>query len=468
MPRKLLWVFLLALSARALFFACAVANSDGRFTQVFPRDDGYYEIAENLIAGNGFSKEIRSPFIPDSIRAPIYPLFLAGFFYIFESYYAALIAQIIIGSIIPLLGYRIAFQLLAHRRMATVVAVVLAIEPFAILFSLTIMSETLFTALFLVGATLFLDYWKDRQGLILAYATGFFALATLARPTIQFLPLVLIFAVLFIANGRVAIAIKHSFVIAAVFLLILAPWSVRNFIQFGNPALSVQYASVPYAYLIPSLLALEKDISFMDALKQFYEGEGDIESVEDITLANASFYKKRATEILKEHPVGLTKSIGITFLTFFTHDGYLDVLRRLGLSPSLQLDRPAFFLLLESPQKAWKFVRPLIASPAILVILGRIVWVLITFCFIVGIIRYIRVPEQRAKGIFILLIIFYFAVTTIAVGLSVNARFRMPVNAFILTFAVYGMSDLFHTLRKTKRTDKQDKRNKGEIIAAAA
>ena len=80
MPRKLLWVFLLALSARALFFACAVANSDGRFTQVFPRDDGYYEIAENLIAGNGFSKEIRSPFIPDSIRAPIYPLFLAGFF----------------------------------------------------------------------------------------------------------------------------------------------------------------------------------------------------------------------------------------------------------------------------------------------------------------------------------------------------------------------------------------------------
>ena len=447
MSRKLLLIFLLALFARALFFSVAFSQTGGALQNAFPAFDGYRDITQSLLSGNGFSRSLSPPFVPDSVRTPLYPLFIAGLIWFFKSYYAVLIAQIVLGGIIPLIAYRIAVQILADTRIATLIAFLLALEPFSAGLSSTIQVETFFAALFLAGLTLFLEYWKSQRWRTLAYTTGFFALATLARPTIQFLPLLLILAVFFLAKGDNGRATRHSLVVAAIFLLILAPWSIRNFVRFGNPALSVQYASVPYGYLVPSALALEKNIGFLEAMKQFYDGEGKIESVEEITLANAPFYKERATKILKKHPVGLIKSIGVTFLTFFTHDGYMDVLYRLGMPPSVRLERPAFTLLLESPQKAWNFVRPLLASPALFAILGRIAWVLITLFFVAGAIRYLRVPEQRAKGIFILLIILYFAVTTIAVGLSVNARFRFPVNALILTFAVYGASTIFKRIK---------------------
>lgn len=453
MSRKLLLIFLCAVFIRTLFASTASLQSDGEFLAAFNRLDGYYEIAENLLAGNGFSLSDTPPIVPDSVRMPLYPLFLAGLVFIFKSYYAVLVGQIILGSSIALLAYRIAFQILARERFATIVALLLVLEPLSIYFSLTLISETFFTALFLAGITLFLDYWKNQHGRVLAYATGLLALATLVRPTTQFLPLLLILAVFFLAKGRAALAFRHSLIIAGVFLLVLTPWSIRNFMRFGNPALSVQYASVPYAYLIPSVLALEKNIGFEEAKQQFYDGEGGIGSIGDINLANAPFYKKRTAEILKEHPVGLLKSVGVTFLTFFTHDGYRDILRRFGLEPSIQLERPAFILLLESPQKARDFVRPLLASPALFVILGRIVWVLITLSFIAGAIHYLRSSENRAKGIFILLVILYFVLTTVAVGLSVNARFRFPVNALILIFAAYGAATLLPKQRISRSPD---------------
>ncbi len=447
MPRKLLFIFLFAVFVRMVFFYIASVQSGETSRAVIPYLDGYYEIAENLLAGNGFSHSIASPIVPGSLRTPLYPLFMAGLVFVFKNYYAVLIAQIILGSFIPILAYRIAIQILPNERIAKIVAFILVFEPLTVQLSVTLMSETFFTVFLLFGITFFFDYIKRQQGNILAYATCLLALATLARPTIQFIPLLLILFVVFLSRKNMSTAIQHSLIVVGVFLLILAPWCVRNFVRFGNPALSVQYASVPYGYLIPSTIALEQHIGFEEAKREFYAGEGNIESVEDITLANAKEYQKRIAPILQKHPIGLMKSVTVTAFTFFTHDGYLDVLRRFGIAPSIRLERPAFTMILESPTKALAFITPLLKSPALFVILGRIAWIFITFFFIVGAFRYLHVPEQRVKGIFVLLVISYFILTTVAVGLAVNARFRMPVNALILTFAVYGAGVVAKRLR---------------------
>lgn len=440
MSRKLWLIFLLAIFLRTLFFYVAYLQSGETYRAVIPYLDGYYQISENLLSGNGFSRDIAPPFLPDSVRTPLYPLLIAGLVYVFKSYYAVLVVHILLGSLLPLLAFRIARQLTASERVATTVALLSACEPFTILLSVTILSETFFTMLFLAGITLFLDYSENLQGRTLAFATAFLALAALARPTIQFLPLLLIIAILFLAKGRKALALRHASIVVGVFLIFIAPWSIRNVLQFGNPALSVQYASVPYGYLIPSVIALEKNIGFMEAIKEFYEGEGNIDGIEEITLANASYYKERTGEILKTHPVGLLKSVGVTFFTFFTHDGYLDVLRRLEIAPSIRFSRPAFMMMVTSPRETFSRLRPLLTGPLLLVLLGKILWVLISVCFFLGVVTYLKDPEKRARGIFVLLVVLYFALTTIAVGLSVNARFRFPVNAFMLTFAVYGVA----------------------------
>jgi 4-amino-4-deoxy-L-arabinose transferase-like glycosyltransferase len=373
---------------------------------------------------------------------------LAGLVAVFGNHVAVIIVQMLLASFIPLLGYRIARQLFPDARLAAAVGVFLAVEPLAAHLSSTFQVETFFTLLFLGGFTLFLDYWKEPRTRTLLFAMVLLALATLARPTIQFLPILLILAIFFLSRGNIRASVRHSLITIGIFMAVLAPWSIRNVIQFKNPSLSVQSVSVPYAFLVPSAIALEEGIGFSKAQQEFNQGIGGIKDVEDITLENAREYKKRLPGLLLAHPLGLLKSVGVTVLTFFTHDGYLDVLGRLRLDPSVRLERPIATLLFESPKEVFSLAASLSKSPALLIILGRILWVLISICFIIGAVRYLKEKEHRAEGIFILLIVAYFVLTTIAVGLAVNARFRIPVAALILMFAVYGAVGVFEKLRE--------------------
>jgi len=154
---------LLAAAVRIFFFAAAVSRSDGAFERIFPRYDGYYEIAENLLHGTGFSRSITEPAIPDSVRTPLYPLFIAGILALFKSYYVVFFVQILIGSLIPFLAYRIALQLRLSEKIAFLSALLLAIEPLTVFLATTLQAETLFTALFLFGISFFLHYIEEQR-----------------------------------------------------------------------------------------------------------------------------------------------------------------------------------------------------------------------------------------------------------------------------------------------------------------
>src|SRR3989338_1077902 len=445
--RKFLYIFLLAALVRVLFFSVTAMQGTGEFSALLPRFDGYYEISQNLLKGNGFSWSVSPPFIPNSVRTPLYPLFISALIFIFKTPFAVLVAQIIAGSLIPLLAFRIAKQLIDSERIATAAAIFLSLEPLTVLLSLTLLTETLFTVLFLAGITCFLDYLRQPEEKMLAYSSLLLACGTLTKPTTQYLPLLILMIVWWLYRTQWKTALRHSLIVGLCSLLILGPWSIRNLFHFGTPSLSVQPISNLYAYLIPSTIALEEGIGFSKAQEEFNRGVGGIKNIEDITLANAKIYKKRFPSLLLAHPVGLLKSVGVTVFTFFTHDGYLDVLGRLHIDPKLRLERPAFTLLFESPKKAVSLVVSLSKSPALLIILGRILWALITIFFAIGVIKLIKTPEHRAKGVFILLLVAYFVFTTVAVGLAVNARFRVPVNALVFIFTVYGASGLLSSIQ---------------------
>ncbi|MFN2156611.1 MAG: hypothetical protein ACK2UX_15370, partial [Anaerolineae bacterium] len=69
---RLLVVLALALSVRVLYLYskapdAPIASVDGW---------GYYRLALNLAQGNGFSLDAEAPYLPSSVRTPLYPLFL--------------------------------------------------------------------------------------------------------------------------------------------------------------------------------------------------------------------------------------------------------------------------------------------------------------------------------------------------------------------------------------------------------
>lgn len=430
-------IFLIALLARGALFFINFYDNNYDLIPTIKGDDGYYELSRGLLEGHGFSWDAEAPFSPNPLRPPVYPFFIAAILYFFKSYWVVLFAQILIGSVIPLLGMRIVNKVIPSRKISTIVGILLALEPFSVLFSSIFYTETVFIFLFFIFLLFFLDYFKDSTYRNVIWAALFLGLATLTKPTVQYLPVVIPFFVLW--HFRKNITKEVIMQIAAfigIFMLTIAPWLYRNYKEFGVVGMSAQPAFNLYVYLVPSVLSIENKTSFAQEYKAFVRKDGFDENT--ITLSTSDYFISRSVEILKQHPVALLKSFTTTAVSFFTHDGILTVLMHAGYTPSAYLSKPAAFLLFDSPNKFWEILKSMIMSPLVLVLLARIIWIIITLFALFGAARLLMSKKLGILVVFTLFLIAYFAATTAINGLGVNARFRMPVNLFIFMFAAHG------------------------------
>ena len=124
-------------------------------------------------------------------------------------------------------------------------------------------------------------------------------------------------------------------------------------------------------------------------------------------------------------------------ITFFTHDGILSILGYCGVTFENILSKPMLFLLL-NPTEALSLIIHYVQSPAVLIIIMRLVWILISILLVFGIYKYLRREGMKPLFLLAVTIVAYFATTTSINGLGVNARFRVPIEVFIFCFAVYG------------------------------
>ena len=110
------------------------------------------------------------------------------------------------------------------------------------------------------------------------------------------------------------------------------------------------------------------------------------------------------------------------------------------------LDKPALILLFTNPVLLAKHIVAYGSSPGIFVLLGRLFWIVTTILFFAGAWFYLRREKFSPFAYTALLMVAYFVLMTAANGFGMNARFRIPVNAFIFTFAIYGFSVLWSVL----------------------
>src|SRR3989344_3075780 len=103
--RAFLCIFLLAVFVRILLFSAVYEHENYNLYPSFPASDGYYTMAQNLLAARGLSEKPSPPFSLSAHRTPLYPLFISGIVYLSESYWGVLVVQIILGGFIPVLGW---------------------------------------------------------------------------------------------------------------------------------------------------------------------------------------------------------------------------------------------------------------------------------------------------------------------------------------------------------------------------
>jgi hypothetical protein len=132
----------------------------------------------------------------------------------------------------------------------------------------------------------------------------------------------------------------------------------------------------------------------------------------------------------------------MSLATFFTHDGLISVLKHAGQEVSVRLPGGAVISAFRSPGRVVRAMWDALRSPAIFIVIGRLAWIVIALAFFVGVFRYLKSEGPNVVAVSALFLVAYFAMTTVVVGFGVHARYRMPVNVFIFTFAIYGIHGL--------------------------
>jgi len=183
----------------------------------------YLLLARNLVTYGAFSLTDNAETLT-AYRPPLFPAMIAVLRRGDEApVTAVLVANVILGSLTVCLTYLIARDRF-DRRIALIAAVMLALGPMTCLFTVTVLTETLFT--FLVAVAIFL--WG--RG-IFAGAGAAFGLSALTRPSI--LPFIAALPLLAIVPSFRRF--WRGYVIISVAGLILASgWIIRNAIAFDR------------------------------------------------------------------------------------------------------------------------------------------------------------------------------------------------------------------------------------------
>jgi 4-amino-4-deoxy-L-arabinose transferase-like glycosyltransferase len=241
----------------------------------------YLELAENLAAGRGLHYDRSDPDTPHVARfgrAPLYPACLAGVRLVSTPEHFVRnvrIAQAFVGMIAVAIIAALARRA-AGARAGAGAAVIAAVYPPLALLPAYALSETLYTALAL-GTVLWLARAFDgtpapidvrHSSWLVVLGGGILAgLSALTRPAM----------LIFLAIGALWLLARRQWLATAALalgaLLVVAPWTVRNYREYGRVI----------------LIASEGGVTFWTGNHPLSPGEGDMAANPAIKLANYEF-----------------------------------------------------------------------------------------------------------------------------------------------------------------------------------
>ncbi|UCC39058.1 MAG: glycosyltransferase family 39 protein [Candidatus Aminicenantes bacterium] len=445
--KKLLLIVMLAFSLRLiLFLATSPWKEEIQKERILKGDSkGYHRIALNLTENNTYSSSESPPYLPDTNRPPLYPFFLATIYsFVGEKPEIAIFFNLILSSLTCVLTFIVAKKLF-NKKVALFASLFIAVEYSNIILSNRLLTESLFTLLFIVHIIFLLKFFLQDTSKALVLSALFLGLSTLCRPVSVyfFLFLIGIFLFNYKKNLRKG-ALKYS-VFVLVFFLSLFPWMVRNYSVSGKFIVSSQQGLIVKGYF-RYLFRYQKKTGYdsPQLIVKNQRPETDISKKANNTYTNAR--KRRPLNALWSGTKNSIKA-GIRFFTIIGRAGFC---KQLGLPYGQiqikDLDENTFTLIKTIINK--KTVLELIILSSNLCFLF---FLYSTMCF--G--AYRSIKEKRYFELFLLLtILIYFLLASLTV--SYTNRFRIPIMPYIVIFSCYGLEQIQDRLKGSKRRLKCD------------
>jgi len=229
-------IFLVSALAKAIFGLAVVTDSERIISD--PDAIGYFRLAENLRHHGVFSRSEQPPFAPDSVLTPVYPFFVAVLLALAGGkLWIVPVAQGIINSLSAVLVFKAGGKLFGTRA-GFIAGLCFALDPSALVRTFSLLTESLFTFLFLAANFFLIQFASKPSAKSLITSAALLGVAALCRPVALyfFVPAA---AILFFANsGPLKTRARNAAIYVAVFVLILSPWLMRNKLIFGAAQLT--------------------------------------------------------------------------------------------------------------------------------------------------------------------------------------------------------------------------------------
>ena len=227
------WWMLFLIAILAVLVRCAVFSIyPERGPQVERQDpDGWLTIARSVVNGQGYSHN--DPDKPTARRGPTVVYFFATVLWLAgDNRWAILIAQWLVDAGTCLVLFFIALEIFHDRRVALVASLIFALYGSGLVFSLTAWSEPVFTLVMAGFTWSLLCALRDPSLWRFALSGGLLGLCVLARPVMQFYPVVVLPLLWWSLAKPWRQVLARYVVFCGVFAIVLLPWVVRNYLTF--------------------------------------------------------------------------------------------------------------------------------------------------------------------------------------------------------------------------------------------
>ncbi len=195
---------------------------------LFPDSKDYHIMAHNYIQGKDL-------IIFDTLyatRPPLYSLFLAFLYSLGLDPLGALLVQVFLGTGMILCQYYLAILLFQNNSIALVSSLFLALDPFFILFGALLLTEILFSLLFLCLMFVLFKLRLSPKRLPWLYAGFLLGLGCLCRDALLgFMAFALFFSL------RPPYALSKCLLLISGALLVIFPWTLRNWCYLNQVVL---------------------------------------------------------------------------------------------------------------------------------------------------------------------------------------------------------------------------------------
>jgi 4-amino-4-deoxy-L-arabinose transferase-like glycosyltransferase len=268
-------ILVLVILARLGFAALVFARPELAYAN---DTDRYVPIANGILSGQAYAWNTERP--GELLNTIGYPLFLAAVFALLgrEAGDVAILQLLVTGAVAMTMYVLLARHLGAMP--AFVSAMLLALDPLTILWSMTILTETLFAAALGVSALLLASwaYSWNRHTLILA---GLFSgFACLVKPFALLIVAAWVVGIAFYPKrdneqktSRLISATKHGVLFLLPSILLIAPWFVRNALLWDCPSLSSVDRVTVRDYMAAKVLAEAEHIDLSNVQARLQEAD---------------------------------------------------------------------------------------------------------------------------------------------------------------------------------------------------